>query len=217
MTFSYEIFRVSGKVFLKKWLYRFKTYLAPSTEIMEKDKDSEVILNIFKTIEDFQSYKNAIFQERFHTEKLIADKNRNNTHWNISGFCECCQKQRKSLVDWKWFDGIIPNFKERLICEHCGLNSRQRFAASYLIKLLREMESQIFDVYLYEQITPFYSFLKKKTKHINVIGSEYLGDNKMPGKIIATIRYEDALNLSFSKQSVDVFVANDVYEHYLQI
>lgn len=48
---------------------------------------------------------------------------------------------------------------------------------------------------------------------VNIIGSEYLGYDKKPGEIINNLRHEDALNLSFENESIDIIVSNDVYEH----
>lgn len=69
-------------------------------------------------------------------------------------------------------------------------------------------------LYIYEQVTIFYRYLKETlSNEINIIGSEYLGFDKKPGFNYGGIRHEDALSLSFSDESVDILVSNDVFEH----
>lgn len=135
--------------------------------------------------------------------------------WKLIGYCDPCDNESKFIVDWNYSNGIVPNYRERLVCEHCGLNNRQRFMAGYLKNLLKESGSRIKHLYLYEQVTSFYKSIKEKENlwPINIIGSEYLGVRFPSGKIINGIRHEDALNLSFNDNSFDLIISNDVYEH----
>jgi SAM-dependent methyltransferase len=67
-------------------------------------------------------------------------------------------------------------------------------------------------VYLYEQVTPFFSWAER-TLDLEVVGSEYLGHELAAGEIVRGVRHEDALALSFSDASLDMIVSNDVFEH----
>jgi len=76
-----------------------------------------------------------------------------------------------------------------------------------------ENQKKIENIYLYEQVTQFYEYAKITFTDKNVIGSEYLGFDKKPGEIIKNIRHEDALNLSFENNYIDIIISNDVFEH----
>src|SRR5690348_17573997 len=93
---------------------------------------------------------------RLTYEKKIADEYVNKKNWYLYGFCEVCNKETKFLVDWNYSDGVIPNFRERLVCQICDLNNRQRFMVRLLTQLMTE-NNQAKDIYLYEQVTHFFS------------------------------------------------------------
>jgi SAM-dependent methyltransferase len=145
-------------------------------------------------------------------EKLIAEVNIEQEQWYHIGFCEVCRSAQKFMIDWRFSDGINPNYRERVVCQNCRLNNRQRF----MMKLLSDqidkgLERQV--IYCYEQVTDFYKTIIKKHQSHTIIGSEYLGFDHKPGEIRNGIRHEDALHLSFSDESLDFIVSNDVYEH----
>lgn len=167
----------------------------------------------FRQLADYEACYNSLTKKKILVEDLIAKKNVNNKTWNLIGYCEPCEKPSSFLLDWEYSNGITPNYRERLLCEHCGLNNRQRFAAGLLKMLLKNSPLRISDIYLFEQVTKFYKYIKDNLKDLNVTGSEYLGYNKKPGDIINGVRHEDALNLSFPDSSIDIIISNDVYEH----
>lgn len=167
----------------------------------------------FRSSDDLFEYLKTTRDVRLSFEKKIVHEFADKENRYLDGFCESCEKQSKFLLDWKYSDGLIPNFRERLVCESCGLNNRQRFMIGFLKKLATTNQPLIKDIYLYEQITPFYSYVKKNFRDINVIGSEFLGYDKKSGEILDGIRHEDALHLSFSNESFDLIISNDVYEH----
>jgi SAM-dependent methyltransferase len=167
----------------------------------------------FRYMDEFQTYKESVAYKRLLVERLIAKDNVNNKKWNLIGFCEPCQRESRFLVDWQYSDGIIPNYRERLICEYCGLNSRQRFIAGLLKRFLNDSNKPIAQIHVLEQVTKFYKYIQENLNNANVVGSEYLGGHNMPGQVINGIRHEDATKLSFAKNSVDIIVSNDVYEH----
>ena len=67
-------------------------------------------------------------------------------------------------------------------------------------------------VYLYEQVTPFFTWATRSLPG-PLIGSEYLGHDVPGGTETDGIRHEDALALSFGDASLEVIVSNDVFEH----
>lgn len=93
-------------------------------------------LEKFRTLEEFKTYTESIDNRRLLVEKIISIDNKDKEKWSMIGYCECCQRESRFLLDWNCSDGKNVNFRERLVCEHCGLNNRQRFTAKYLINLM---------------------------------------------------------------------------------
>lgn len=162
--------------------------------------------------QDFSDHLSMSQESRISFEKKITEEFINKKKWYLNGFCDACERDTKFLGDWNYSNGVTPNFRERLICQFCGLNNRQRFMVRLLTQLVNEGKSTK-DIYLYEQVTDFYLFIKKRFPEMNVIGSEYLGTEKKGGEIINGIRHEDALNLSFADESFDIIISNEVFEH----
>ena len=148
---------------------------------------------------------------------------------NVQGFCIVCNENIDFKYDWQYSDLQKINFRERLICPTCGLNNRQRAIANLINQNIDEKNSitqflkrniklfgssQQKTIYFYECVTPFYNAVSKTllAGH-KVIGSEFLGYDKVSGEIIDGIRHEDALDLSFEDKSLDMIVSNDVFEH----
>jgi SAM-dependent methyltransferase len=157
------------------------------------------------------------FRERAELERCIAARAGWRGRFTLLGTCRPCRAPVEFLVDRKGgatkVDGIwIPNWRERLVCPRCGLNNRQRAMAAALEERLAERGPEA-TVYLMEQVTPFFSWVKRRWPEIEITGSEYLGPSLAPGSVIDGIRHEDASRLSFSDQSLDIVVSNDVLEH----
>jgi SAM-dependent methyltransferase len=69
------------------------------------------------------------------------------------------------------------------------------------------------EVYLMEQVTSIYHWMSTSVPQAHCAGSEYLGEDITPGKIIKGIRHEDVERLSFPTASFDLVISNDVLEH----
>lgn len=166
-----------------------------------------------RCIEDYQACQ-EIIAERLEYEKeltqiLLASENKS---CRIAGFCEVCGQKSEFLVDFKYSDHIMPNLRERLICPVCNLNSRQRYMVSTVLKEVSSMKS-VPKIYLYEYITPVFQSIYKKVKQGNVVGSEFISNDLVSGKIVNGILHENAENLSFKDDSFDLLVSCDVFEH----
>lgn len=163
--------------------------------------------------QELSDYLMTTRESRLNFEKKIAEEYIDKKNWYLSGFCDVCEKETKFLMDWNYSNGTIPNFRERLVCQFCDLNNRQRFMVRLITQLITENGKPNADIYLYEQITNFYSFIKKKFERLNIVGSEYLGPEIKSGQIINDVMHEDALNLSFDDNSFDFLISNEVFEH----
>jgi methyltransferase family protein len=142
----------------------------------------------FRNIDGFQRYKRSVADKRVLVERLIASDNKNKEKWHLIGFCEACRRESRFMVDWQYSNGVEPNYRERLVCEHCGLNNRQRFIAALLKRLLRTGGKPITQICVSEQVTNFYKYIKENIKNADVVGGDYLG-------------------------KLDIIVSNDEYEH----
>jgi len=169
-------------------------------------------LKKIKTQDEFKNLQN-FFDERVELfEKPIADRNKDKKTWFLDGYCEPCEKTTSFLTDWSYSYSDFPNFRERLVCSSCSLNNRQRFIAAFIKKMIKKDDTTA-KIYLYEQVTDFFKYIKSEFNKADVIGSEYLGHTIKSGEIINGIRHEDALRLSFDDNVFDIVVSNDVYEH----
>lgn len=147
-------------------------------------------------------------------EKGIIEKQQKAS---LRAYCECCEQQTYMDVDFlyagKSIDGkFIPNFRERLVCEQCGLNNRLRATYDFLKNNIKIQDK---DVYITEEITPLYNLLKSKTK--TLIGSEYFANKKFGRifipKFLKKINNEDLTNLSFKNNQFDLVISLEVLEH----
>lgn len=125
---------------------------------------------------------------------------------SMIGYCEACEQVSHFTARWP----VGVNGRDALNCERCSLFSRLRKAVGYLKSSLRPDQN---DIYLYEQVTGFYTWMRSAFADRNVIGSEYLGDNIASGSIIDGTRHEDAMAMSFADASLDYLISCDVFEH----
>lgn len=146
------------------------------------------------------------------------------TETHFEAHCAACDTQRPLLVDrvacsmaeggeWE------PNWRERLICPACGLNTRQRLLIDDLMWSLRRksaVQRAASRLYASEQFSPFYDWLWANSG-LECIGSEYLGADVKGGSYTPIagrdVRHEDVQQLSFEDESIDLLCSNDVLEH----
>jgi hypothetical protein len=134
----------------------------------------------------------------------------------VNGYCVPCDKSVGLLVDMqsggqRHAQGWTPNWRERLECPLCHMNNRQRLIATLIKQELYSKSTQ--QIYFMEQVTPIYQWARNNFTTHQIIGSEYLGHEYPSGVIIKGVRHEDIENFSFSNESFDLIVSNDVFEH----
>lgn len=143
-------------------------------------------------------------------EQLLQEAYGEADEWYLPAICQACNIGVALLADRMYsVEGV--NFRERMICGSCQLNTRQRFMAHLVRTALAARPGEV-RTYLHEQITPFWDWAQTGLPG-ELIGSEYLGHDVAGGTEIDGIRHEDALALSFDDASLDVIVSNDVFEH----
>ncbi|MCG2582829.1 methyltransferase domain-containing protein [Massilia sp. TS11] len=114
------------------------------------------------------------------------------------------------LVDdqYAWEEGVI-NWRERVVCPITGFNNRMRATIHIL-----DLEGNLYPdstIYLAEQRTPFYSFLK--ARYPNLIGSEPAELDQESGMVDDSgIRREHAAQLSLPDASVELVCSLDTLQ-----
>lgn len=102
------------------------------------------------------------------------------------------------------------NWREHMVCPVTGLNNRMR-AALHIFDLFGNAYPDD-PMFIMEQTTPVYSFLKRS--YPNLVGAEFLGDAVPLGQDDPRgLRNEDARRLTFADQSLAAVLSFDVFEH----
>lgn len=133
----------------------------------------------------------------------------------LEGYCAVCHKPTTFHVDFEYaFTDAqghkYPNWRERMVCRHCELNNRVR--ASLQLFEQECAPQQNASIYVTEQTTPLFTWVK--THYSSVVGSEFLGSDRLSGEInSAGIRHESLTGLSFADESFDFILSFDVLEH----
>jgi len=153
----------------------------------------------------------ATGRDRTAYEEALARTLPTDATWQLPIYCEACRQVSLAAGSWHYSNGVVPNFRETLICPSCHLNNRQRFMAALLAAQIPETP-RLLPIYLYEQVTPMVSWAAEHPGR-EAIGSEYLGYEFIGGTVIDGIRHEDALALSFDTASLAAIVSTDVFEH----
>ena len=105
-------------------------------------------------------------------------------------------------------DGSV-NWRESVVCPVTGLNNRMR-AAHHLFEFECKPDQQT-QIYITEQTTPFYAFMKSRFP--NTVGSEFMTDTPNGAENADGVRSEDLTKLTFPDQSFDCILSFDVLEH----
>ena len=148
-------------------------------------------------------------------EKTLIDSS-NTEAFTVEGFCVPYNKKVSFMMDMqsggqRQNPGWVPNWRERMECAYCRMNNRQRLIAALIKEELYNQHNK--HVYLMEQVTPIYNWVSAAFKNHTLVGSEYLGVQYESGAIVKGVRHEDVENLSFSDNTIDMIVSNDVFEH----
>lgn len=166
------------------------------------------VLAVLETREDLDALR-AGWDLRLAYEERLAEIYRDAERWVVPGVCHICRAVTLMRCDWVSAWGGTPNYRERLHCNVCGLNNRQRFTGA----LTQRIGAPPY--YLYEVVTGFYTWAARTLPEVT--GSEYLGHDVPGGSVIQGLRHEDALNLSFADDSFGTIVSCDVFEHVADI
>lgn len=151
------------------------------------------------------------FQRRAEAEAQLA---RRAVPFVIPGYCAVCSSETEFAVDHNYAhrapDGTVtPNWRERLECRRCRLNSRLRAVLHFFVDRMHAGPRS--RIYMSEQTSPLYGAVRKRFKHVT--GSEYFGPDARPGSKRRGLRHEDVTRLSFAAHKFDHILSFDVLEH----
>ena len=154
------------------------------------------------------------YERRVLREQALLPTDRSDG-FRTSGFCCVCGTRTRFLTSFMYSTGNtpdgrpMPNWREHMQCEHCGLVNRVRAALNVLhTYALPEKNGRI---YITERLTKTYQWLADRYPMLE--GSEYFGATHQPGSMVDGIRHEDVMNLSFSEGSFDRVLSFDVLKH----
>lgn len=155
------------------------------------------------------------WRARAAAELKLAQDHRDDEAFAVPGFSLLAGKPVDFLVDRQYgaelHDGVtIPRWRERLVCPVTQLTNRQRALALFLREQVRAATA---DVFMFEQVTPLYRYLKAAAPGWRITGCEWLGPDVKPGAVVNGIRHEDCAALSLPDNSVDIVMSLDVFEH----
>jgi len=169
-----------------------------------------------KKIATYATYRHLAAEQQNRTREIALMEQRlvsaEVKEFTVDGTCYVCQKRVPFLVDFKYAGkgASIPNWRERLECPGCRLNSRMRATVQIFQQECKPTSAS--RIFITEQLTPAYSWFVKR--YANIVGSEYLGDLLPYGEHNQKgIRNEDLTNLSFRENEFDFILSFDVLEH----
>ena len=124
----------------------------------------------------------------------------------IKAYCVVCNKL--SIMS----SGNSEDFdNESYSC--CGMNSRMRAMYEYITGKFHKNNK----VYIQEVITPSYNAYEKHFGPDNIVGSEYLGQEKICGEYYEhnghRIMHQDCTKLSFNDNTFDLIISQHIFEH----
>jgi hypothetical protein len=164
---------------------------------------------------EYLDYKDSMSEESLIRGLTESGLSRDVPEFDLPGYCFVCQRQSLFHVDGN-FGGVhkegklMPNWRERLLCDGCNMNSRMR-ATIHIFEMIFNSRMDA-NIYVTEQVSPLFNWFNSRFH--DVVGSEYLGgDIPLGAEDHAGIRNEDLTCLSFEDESFDYVVCLDVLEH----
>lgn len=168
----------------------------------------------FSSSNELTSAREKLSAFRRWSDDICNRLSRDEDEFRVSGYCAVCDGKRKFIVDYNYAspnarDHLQPNWRERLVCPTCQLNSRLRACVHMARRAGLAPGSR---VYATEQVTPLFRALKARFPYLT--GSEYLSDGTAPGHTnSAGIRHEDMTRLSFADTSLHGVLSFECLEH----
>jgi SAM-dependent methyltransferase len=164
-------------------------------------------------------YESPAWRARAALEDALSQAHRKGAGFRLWGYSALAGQPvmfqvHYPALDSFWAGSPNPIWRESLVCPLTKINNRRR-AALALMRSFLPNEPRLPKplVYLFEQVTDVYRYVRDRCVEVDVIGSEWLGPDIRGGTVIDGIRHEDCARLSLDSASVDVALSLDVFEH----
>jgi hypothetical protein len=166
---------------------------------------------------DRASYEAALAKPEFAAAWRFEQDLVRSLRWKwfaiLRAYCCVCSKKRVFVI-WRRSinrDGAADssNLRNSVACCACRQRSRQR----KVFELLRDYSVAGQRIYMTEQNSALFGFVRTRLAGRDVVGSEYLGSALASGQEINGLRHEDLQRLSFPDGTVDIVCSCDVLEH----
>lgn len=206
------------------WLYRqradsfgrlYRTQLLSRIHTAARPKPEQLEFIFLCDETAYRRYTEQSSEQAAQRGQLESAMARPGKRFCLPGYCYACQVWSPLIVSYDYAAPAengrrLPNWRESLICERCGLNNRMRAT-------MQLMEAQIAPpasarIYMPEYITPLFKWVSGK--YPNTMGSEYLGDTVPFGSSSPEgVRNEDLTYLTFPDAAFDLVICLEVMEH----
>lgn len=174
-----------------------------------RDEEMEVFEKKISGPEEFRDVYMEFIQY-WNFERCIGELHES-THrdaFYYYGKCAICNTLQPLLVDfWSAEEDNghkKPNWRERLVCANCKCNSRQRYMAGRIFAEYTPGKK----ILLYERTTNLYEKVAREIE--DVTGFAYGGIDCKETEVDG-IHCEDICKLSYTDESFDLLVANDIF------
>lgn len=161
------------------------------------------------TLDDWNRQSSVLRAHRDDVARVQAERLAHAEVAIYNGFCWCCGGHAQMVFDRKYAAPGTVNWRERLVCTGCNLNSRLRLALQVFEDRLGPEKGA--RVYLTEHLTPFARMLERRGWA--PVTSEYLAGTPLGTEDTRGIRSEDLTRLTFPDASFDAVLSFDVFEH----
>lgn len=153
----------------------------------------------------------ALAGPRRDVERLMGDDHRADQRWEHFAWCDACDRASIFHCDWLHAVEGQPNYRERLLCDGCELNVRERL----LVRMVREYFDELPrthapTLFAYEDDTPLLRALSQRLTTVTICGSQHAESGV---EVDDRAQPVDALALSSPDESFDVLVSNEILDH----
>jgi len=171
-------------------------------------------LDSWESFQKHSSRLTEVYARRIAREQDLLPTNRSDG-FSTSGYCCICRRNTLFLTRLMHStqdapdSRSMPNWREYMQCQYCGLVNRMR-AALHMLHIAAPPVKKT-RIYMTERVTRVYRWIERH--YPNLQGSEFLGSELQSGSIVDGIRHEDVMNLSFEDSSFDRVLSLDVLDH----
>jgi len=167
-----------------------KAVLPQALIVMRKPQESKLKIKRSSHIKKLSFYDTKIFQKYKKSEKSYRKES--------LGFCPICEKKSKFVANHEW---LRDNYR----CELCNSIPRQRHVQHILNTVIPGWK----EMRIHES-SPCADYLKKVAP--GYTASQYFPE-KDPGESVGEFTNQNLESLSFSDNTFDIFLSQDVLEH----